>query len=437
MRWITAVAATLLAGCQGSFGDAVPAHRGSGEGPRTSPVPACPVDPDCAIVGNCHIYECPDYWLCEDLAGGGKRCTSPGPDYPDNSHEWQCEDVGGTTVCRGRDFPDGGGDGEWNCERQAEFVVCTDTTPEYPDGHGDGPWNCWFENEFRVCESRPGSPGGPGDGGGWTCYDTTAGRECRQDRPDYPDDREWSCYDAGGVTVCTGRGEVPDDGGGPGWDCESMGEFVVCRDNTPDYPDEGGDTPWDCWFAGEFRVCSRPDSPDGPGEPGTPPSTPPSTPPGEGGVCVPGVQRWCDDHIYCSWGKQTCLPDGRWGPCIEPTVTRDGLIDRPATECGCRYFYFNEDCCEDQMDRDRDGHADCIIPADHRPPACPSDGSLCSYCDVARDCDSGACLFARDGYAFCGQDCSTGGCPSGFTCATITTSSGRLQQCVPTSGRCE
>jgi len=412
------------------------------------PTPACPQDPDCGFGGESEdCRECPDYWLCDDLATGIKRCTNPGPDYPDGG-DWDCEDRAGTTVCRGDSFPDGGGDGDWNCERQGEFVVCENDNPDYPDSGGDGPWNCWFEGEFRICESSP--PDHPG-GGGWHCFDTPdGGRECRNNDPDYPDDREWDCYLLDGELWCRTPGDdVPDDGGGGEWDCESRGEFVICNDDEPDYPDGGGPGEWDCDYGQEFVICTEPPE-DGPGEPGGPgtpggPGEPggPGTPGGPGGPgdgeCVPGVQRWCDDAIYCSWGKQTCLPDGSWGRCIEPTVTSDGLQDRPDTACGCRYFYFNYDCCEDQADRDGDGLADCIIPEDHAPPACPSDGSPCSYCDNHDDCGSrdDVCVFRRDGYAFCGQDCSASSCPSGYSCQTLNTRSGPIQQCVPPSSSCE
>ena len=424
MRFASTTVAALalvltMGGCQGSFGEDSEHRDGHPEDgtPMEVPTPACPIDPDCHIGGDCTIYECPEYWICEDLATGIKRCTNPGPDYPDGG-DWECEDVNGQTVCRGSSYPDGGGDGSWACETQAEFVVCTSDTPSYPDEGSDGPWNCWFSGEFRICES--GTP----DGGGWTCFDTPTGRQCRQRTPDYPDDRGWDCYDTAAGTVCESTGDFPDGGGGGEWNCERRAEFVVCTSDSPDFPDDGGDGPWDCRYEDEFRVCDR-DTPDVPDDGGS--------------ICVPGVQRWCDDAIYCSWGKQTCRPDGSWGRCIEPTVTSSGLTDRPATECGCRYFYFNEDCCEDQGDRDGDGHPDCIIPSDHTAPACPSDGGLCSFCDSHTDCGgtNDLCLFARDGYALCGSDCSSTGCPSGYGCEAITTRAGTVRQCVPSGGRCE
>lgn len=336
--WFMCFAPFALVACVGGFGTGDGERFGQpddGEDFGEVPTPVCPADPDCAIGGDCSLYECPDYWICEDQPDGRKRCINPGPDYPDGG-DWECEDVDGTTRCtRNGDYPDDGGGGEWNCELQGEFVVCSDDTPDYPDGGGGGDWDCHFGDEFRLCTP---DGGGGGDGGGGDGGD-------------------------GGDTPDTGRGE-----------------------------------------------------------------------------CVPGQQRWCDDATYCSWGKQTCLPDGRWGHCYEPDVTSEGLQDRPDTACGCRYFYFNYDCCEDQEDRDRDGNADCIIPSGHTPPACSSDGGLCSYCDTHNDCgdSSDLCVFRPDGYAMCGRECSgASDCPSGYDCRTIGTRSGSTQQCVPSGGRCE
>jgi len=239
----------------------------------------------------------------------------------------------------------------------------------------------------------------------------------------------WDCYDQAGDTVCqTAGGDLPDGEGSGEWHCEVQGEFVVCTREAPDYPDEAGDTPWDCHYEDEFRICAPPDSPSSP------------WPDGWSDVCTASSARWCDDAVYCSWGRQTCRPDGHWGPCIEPSVTATGTItDRPATACACRYFLFNEDCCEDQSDRDGDLHADCIVPADHVAPSCTSDGSLCSFCDVHSQCggDADFCLFGDDGYAFCGQDCSSAPCPAGYTCSPVPIPGGTAQQCTPMGGLCD
>jgi hypothetical protein len=495
-----------LAGCSGHF-DGMETDSAVGELPDQAGQPGgtnvgvCPVDPDCSGA-DCDLYRCPEYWVCEDLAAGqpGKRCVTPGPRYPDGEGGWECRDENNRTICRrdGSEVPGNGGGGEWDCESQGEYVQCTSTgEPDRPGpAYGTGDWVCeYLPNGNKVCEN-----GTPSDGS-WRCYDTPTGEECRNGNVQFPDDRDWACYDSDGQVICSAPGEVPGDGGGGVWNCETQAEYVQCSADldgppgstpndfdgdgipngddetpgTPWYPGDGGGGYWDCFFSGEYRVCSHsgdggppgggnpPGDLDGDGVPngddddtdgdGTPNTsdgdddgdgvpddddTTPEGPENPGGeICVPYQQRWCDDFVYCSWGKQTCLPDGRWGPCIEPIVSRDGLQDRPATECGCRYFYFNYDCCEDQSDRDGDGKADCIIPADHAPPACESDGSACSYCDNEGDCnDGGLCIFRRDGYAFCGQDCSTAGCPSGYECTSVPVRGGVSRQCAPAGNEC-
>ena len=52
-------------------------------------------------------------------------------------------------------------------------------------------------------------------------------------------------------------------------------------------------------------------------------------------TCVPGQYRWCDTPLACAWGRQQCLPDSRWGTCVETTL-------RPA---GCSGYFYNRNCC--------------------------------------------------------------------------------------------
>ena len=124
---------------------------------------ACPMDPDAFIGGDPDRYECPDYWTCEDLADGVKRCTNPGPDYPDGG-EWDCRDEGGSTICEGSDFPDGGGGDGWSCEARGDLVICEDDRPDYPDDGGGGGWSCVFWDEFRICDDGGDEPDSPDDG---------------------------------------------------------------------------------------------------------------------------------------------------------------------------------------------------------------------------------------------------------------------------------
>jgi len=58
--------------------------------------------------------------------------------------------------------------------------------------------------------------------------------------------------------------------------------------------------------------------------------------------CIPGTWRWCDEPVYCSWGKQTCLPNGKWAVCVEvdeapPGCDEGGLFegDIPLYDVGC------------------------------------------------------------------------------------------------------
>jgi len=85
-------------------------------------------------------------------------------------------------------------------------------------------------------------------------------------------------------------------------------------------------------------------------------------------------------------------------------------------------YLFDGDCCEDQLDRDGDGQADCTIPPDHEPNTCPDDGSQCATCDSAADCGGEAdlCVVRSDGYGFCGRACTTSSdCGSGYACTAI------------------
>ncbi|RLB53840.1 MAG: hypothetical protein DRJ42_10860, partial [Deltaproteobacteria bacterium] len=148
----------------------------------TNPNPVCPADPDCAIGGDCALYECPDYWECEEQPSGGEVCVSPGPDYPDEGSggNWDCNDEYDRTTCTrpagddgsgsgggsGSGFPDDGGGGTWTCEREGDLIVCINENSDYPDDRGDETWSCWFEGEFRVCSRGDDGAGGGGAGGG-------------------------------------------------------------------------------------------------------------------------------------------------------------------------------------------------------------------------------------------------------------------------------
>ncbi|MGE0787848.1 MAG: hypothetical protein AB7S26_19395 [Sandaracinaceae bacterium] len=54
--------------------------------------------------------------------------------------------------------------------------------------------------------------------------------------------------------------------------------------------------------------------------------------------CVPGTWRYCDEPLYCNWGRQDCAPDGSWGACTETSVP-------PACDGGYFDSWYDPDCC--------------------------------------------------------------------------------------------
>jgi hypothetical protein len=75
--------------------------------------------------------------------------------------------------------------------------------------------------------------------------------------------------------------------------------------------------------------------------------------------CVPGASRWCDDPMYCHWGRQTCDSEGHWGTCVE-------VPDAPTGCDGTRAY--SRDCCVDSgaccenypTDHSSVGHCDMV-----------------------------------------------------------------------------
>jgi len=59
--------------------------------------------------------------------------------------------------------------------------------------------------------------------------------------------------------------------------------------------------------------------------------------------CLPGASRFCDTAADCTWGTQTCNPDGTWGTCTE-TPTPEACRDFGEDVFGVPTFY-DTDCC--------------------------------------------------------------------------------------------
>jgi len=113
------------------------------------------------------------------------------------------------------------------------------------------------------------------------------------------------------------NGGAPSTGGAPG----SGGK-----------PGIGGAT----GFGGTFTVGGAPTFGGSPSQAGSG---------GQGGgsesdcVCVPGSERWCDEPVVCSWGKQKCLPSHEWGPCKE--------VGPPAACATGNDPFYDLQCCVD------------------------------------------------------------------------------------------
>ena len=52
-------------------------------------------------------------------------------------------------------------------------------------------------------------------------------------------------------------------------------------------------------------------------------------------ICTPGSFRWCDDPVYCNWGKQFCGSDSRWGACNEVTDAPAGCTEGGFYDLSC------------------------------------------------------------------------------------------------------
>ncbi|HVK71847.1 MAG TPA: hypothetical protein VM734_00950, partial [Kofleriaceae bacterium] len=86
------------------------------------------------------------------------------------------------------------------------------------------------------------------------------------------------------------------------------------------------------------------------------------------------------------------------------------------------------------------GVIDIIEPGAVNEVCVPVVDQLCSACTTDAECTQiGAdlCLTQPTGGRFCGRDCRSVACPSGFTCQDMSAGGEVIRQCVPTSGACD
>ena len=71
----------------------------------------------------------------------------------------------------------------------------------------------------------------------------------------------------------------------------------------------------------------------------------------------------------------------------------------------------------------------------------PENNIMCTPCKTDKECSislADKCIPYPDGSAYCGRDCSTvKGCPTGYSCTSVTIGGSSHNQCVPDSGACD
>lgn len=70
----------------------------------------------------------------------------------------------------------------------------------------------------------------------------------------------------------------------------------------------------------------------------------------------------------------------------------------------------------------------------------PVSNQLCSPCQTDSECTligMDKCLTENTGRKYCGRDCTTVSCPTGYDCSTETIGSATFKECVPHSGACD
>jgi hypothetical protein len=340
-------------------------------------------------------------WRCV-TQNGTTTCTKDKADKPNDNGGWKCRPQGTGDVCESTTSGESADDSVWSCVPSSgrAGTTCTRSAPDQPAS--GGPWTCVYDevNGSITCTSSSSSSGD------WVCTTDASGHKtCVEDSPSTPGGSgTWRCYDELNKTVCTG-GDNPTNGS---WTCltDEFGNDTCSK--SPDYPsDQPSSGGWNCYYDAEGdRICTENDIPQG--------------------GCPPGQQRWCDEPTYCGWGWQTCLSDGTWTDCVEAAGGR-----RPNTDCACSFNMFNPLCCED---RDT-----CIIPPGTSGRVC-TNGTLllCGTCTNDNDCpEGGICITTNTSESFCGQDCSTEGCPGGYECRGVVDKEGRAyRQCIPRTESC-
>lgn len=166
-------------------------------------------------------------------------------------------------------------------------------------------------------------------------------------------------------------------------------------------------------------ACGKPSS-SGPPDPGVDPGT------------DPGIDR---EEVAADPGLPPDIPEeivpGEFGaPCLANPDCRDGFCVE-----GVKGFFCTRTCVQE-----------CPLGWLCRTVAVGSDvvglcfpegAELCRPCEVDTQCGDGLCLAQGNG-RFCGKDCSTKACPTGYRCQDAEAPDGAAaRECVPEVGTCD
>lgn len=159
----------------------------------------------------------------------------------------------------------------------------------------------------------------------------------------------------------------------------------------------------------------------------------------------------CADGFKCDPGTSTCVADvdagldapidaalkGFGEPCLDKHECASDICIMVGTGGRCTTVCNGGDCpsdwgCFGVIGAIEPGHVDevCVPVTDQLCSPCATDGE-CTQIGVDR------CLTYPDDKQFCGRDCRTVDCPTGFACTDMVIAGMPTKQCVPTSGACD
>ncbi len=180
-----------------------------------------------------------------------------------------------------------------------------------------------------------------------------------------------------------------------------------------------------------------------------------------GGTCDPGAETCactgpssCPTGYECDPGSSTCVVDvdagidltdaptdamlrGFGEPCLDKGQCQSNICIFVGTGGRCTDFCSAGTC---PSEWGCFGVVDIIEPGVVTDVCVPVVDQLCSACTGDPECvqvGQDRCLTYPDGKRFCGRDCRTVACPSGFNCQDQSVGGTVIRQCVPTSGACD